>query len=291
MKHGIYYAYWEDMWGADYLPYIEKVAKLGYDFLEIGCAPVNGFSDQQLKDLRQCASDNGIFLTGGYGPAAEYNLGSADPAIIKNAKDFYYELFRRLEILDIHTLGGGIYSYWPVDYTKPIDKEGDWARSVANVREVAHRAGEHGVKFCLEVLNRFEGYLLNTCEEAVKFVDQVGDKNTYVMLDTFHMNIEEDDMAAAIHLAGDKLGHFHTGECNRRVPGKGRTPWREIGQALREIGYDGTCCMEPFVKIGGEVGRDIRVWRNMYDDLSEAKLDKDAADAVRFQRYMFDGGM
>jgi len=111
------------------------------------------------------------------------------------------------------------------------------------------------------------------------------------MLDTFHMNIEEDDMAGAIRLAGHRLGHFHTGECNRRVPGKGRMPWREIGQALREIGYDGTCCMEPFVKMGGEVGRDIRIWHNMYDDLSENKLDKDAADAVKFQRYMFDGNM
>ena len=291
MKHGIYYAYWEDMWGADYLPYIEKVAKLGFDFLEIGCAPVNGFSDRELRDLRKCAEDNGIFLTGGYGPSADRDMGNADPKIVQNAKDFYKELFRRLEIMDIHSIGGGLYSYWPADYTKPIDKAGDWARSVANVRDVGRMAADHGINFCLEVLNRFEGYLLNTCEEAVKFVDQVGDKNTYVMLDTFHMNIEEDDMAAAIRLAGDKLGHFHTGECNRRVPGKGRMPWREIGQALREIGYDGTCCMEPFVKIGGEVGRDIRIWRNMYDDLSEAKLDKDAADAVRFQRYMFDGTM
>ena len=62
MKHGIYYAYWEDMWSADYIPYIEKVAKLGFDFLEIGCAPVNDFSMDQLKDLRKCADDNGIFL-------------------------------------------------------------------------------------------------------------------------------------------------------------------------------------------------------------------------------------
>ena len=52
MKHGIYYAYWEDMWGADYLPYIEKVAKLGFDFLEIGCAPLNDFSMETLKELR-----------------------------------------------------------------------------------------------------------------------------------------------------------------------------------------------------------------------------------------------
>lgn len=291
MKHGIYYAYWEDMWGADYIPYIEKVAKLGFDFLEIGCAPVNDMPVQKLKDLRKCAEDNGVFLTGGYGPSAKYNMASADPAVVKAAKEFYYELFRRFEIMDIHLIGGGVYSYWPVDYTQPIDKEGDWARSVANVREVARHAADSGVNFCLEILNRFEGYLLNTCAEGMKFVEEVGEKNVYVMLDTFHMNIEEDDLAAAVRMAGKKLGHFHTGECNRRVPGKGRTPWREIGEALREIGYDGCCCMEPFVKMGGEVGRDIRIWHNMYEDLSEAKLDKDAADAVRFQRYMFDGTM
>ena len=291
MKHGIYYAYWEDMWGADYIPYIEKVAKLGFDFLEIGCTPVNDFSLETLKEMRRCADDNGVFLVGGYGPTADRNMGSSDPQIVQNARNFYFELFRRFEILGIHTIGGGLYSYWPADYTKPLDKEGDWARSVANVREVGLRAQDFGVDFCLEVLNRFEGYLLNTCAEGVKFVDEVGLPNVRVMLDTFHMNIEEDDMAAAIRLAGSRLGHFHTGECNRRVPGKGRMPWREIGQALREIGYDGTCCMEPFVKMGGQVGRDIRIWHNMYEDLSEAKLDRDAADAVRFQRYMFDGNM
>ena len=291
MKHGIYYAYWEDMWGADYLPYIEKIAKLGFDFLEIGCTPVNDFSKETLRDLRKCADDNGVFLTGGYGPYADRNLGSANPQYVQNAKDFYAKLFENFETLGIDTIGGGLYSYWPADYTQPIDKAGDWERSVKNVREVGRMAADHGVHFCLEVLNRFEGYLLNTCAEAVQFVDQVGLPNVHVMLDTFHMNIEEDDMAAAIRLAGKRLGHFHTGECNRRVPGKGRMPWREIGQALREIGYDGNVCMEPFVKMGGQVGQDIRIWHNMYDDLSEARLDRDAADAVRFQRYMFDGHM
>ena len=291
MKHGIYYAYWEDMWGADYLPYIEKIAKLGFDFLEIGCTPVNDFSKETLRDLRKCADDNGVFLTGGYGPSADRNLGSANPQYVQNAKDFYAKLFENFETLGIDTIGGGLYSYWPADYTQPIDKAGDWERSVKNVREVGRMAADHGVHFCLEVLNRFEGYLLNTCAEAVQFVDQVGLPNVHVMLDTFHMNSEEDDMAAAIRLAGKRLGHFHTGECNRRVPGKGRMPWREIGQALREIGYDGNVCMEPFVKMGGQVGQDIRIWHNMYDDLSEARLDHDAADAVRFQRYMFDGHM
>ena len=72
------------------------------------------------------------------------------------------------------------------------------------------------------------------------------------------------------------------------VPGKGRTPGREIGNALRDVGYDGTVVMEPFVTMGGQVGQDIHVWRDISRGASEEQLDKDAHDAVVFQKYMLD---
>ncbi|MBR3502820.1 MAG: sugar phosphate isomerase/epimerase [Clostridia bacterium] len=288
MKYGIYYAYWEQEWAADYIPYIEKAARLGFDFLEIACTPINGYTERQLRDIRQAAQDNGIFLTAGHGPSASQNLASADPDVAKNAKAFFTELLKRLEILDIHTIGGGIYSYWPVDYSKPIDKPGDWARSVKNVREMGKVAADCGVDYCLEVLNRFEGYLLNTAEEGAAFVREVDEPAVKLMLDTFHMNIEEDSMGGAIREARGLLGHFHTGECNRRVPGKGRMPWREIADALHAIGYDGTVCMEPFVRMGGTVGSDIKVWRDMSRGASLEQLDRDAAASVAFERYMFE---
>ena len=288
MKYGIYYAYWEKEWSADYIPYIEKAARLGFDFLEIAATPINGYSDSQLKDIRQAAKDNGIFLTAGHGPSARQNLASADGEIVREAKAFYTELLRRLEILDIHTIGGGIYSYWPVDYTRPIDKAGDWARSVKNVREIGRVAQDRGVLYCLEVLNRFEGYILNTAEEGAAFVREVDVPAVRLMLDTFHMNIEEDSMGGAIRAAKGLMGHFHTGECNRRVPGQGRMPWREIGEALNEIGYDGTVCMEPFVRMGGQVGQDIKVWREVVPDATADRLDRDAAASVAFERFMFE---
>lgn len=288
MKYGIYYAYWEQEWACDYIPYIEKAAKLGFDFLEIACTPINGYTDQQLKDIRQAAKDNGIFLTAGHGPAPSQNLASADPAIQKNAKEFFTTLLKNLEKLDIHTIGGGIYSYWPVDYSKPIDKAGDWERSVKNVREIGRIAGDCGVDYCLEVLNRFEGYLLNTAEEGVEFVKQVGLPSVKVMLDTFHMNIEEDSMGDAIRSTKGLLGHFHTGEANRRVPGRGRMPWREIGNALQDIGYEGLVCMEPFVRMGGTVGSDIKVWRDISRGASIEQLDREAAESVAFERYIFE---
>ena len=81
MKHGIYYAYWESEWAADYKYYVEKVARLGFDILEIGVGPIADYSQTEIKELRKCADDNGIILTGGYGPTFNHNMGSSDPKI------------------------------------------------------------------------------------------------------------------------------------------------------------------------------------------------------------------
>ena len=289
MKYGIYFAYWEKEWNADQKSYISRVKKLGFDVLEISCAMLKEISTQELMEMKKMAANAGITLTAGYGPGANENLASANEDVVKNAVAFYTDILKKLEILDIHTLGGGIYSYWPVDYTRPIDKAGDWERSVKNVRTVGKIAGECGVDYCLEVLNRFEGYLLNTCAECKAFVEQVDVPAVKIMLDTFHMNIEEDSMVEAILLAGDRLGHFHVGENNRRLPGKGGMPWYEIGSALRAIGYDKNIVMEPFVRNGGGVGSDIKVWRDLSKGATDEMLDQDAAASVAFLKNVFSG--
>ncbi len=289
MKYGIYFAYWEKEWNTEIVPYIRKVKELGFDILEISCASLVHTSAQELQILKETAADNGVILTAGYGPGPSENLASPDPAIVENAITFYTDILQKLEYLQIHTIGGGIYSYWPVDYTRPIDKPADWARSVTNVRKVGQIAEGCGVHYCLEVLNRFEGYLLNTAEEAKQFVEEVGLDSVMIMLDTFHMNIEEDNMADAIRLAGNKLGHFHVGENNRRVPGKGKLPWADIGAALREIDYTGAVVMEPFVTQGGTVGKDILIWRDLSHGADHFRLDEDAAGSVAFLRHVFSG--
>lgn len=288
MKHGIYYAYWEQAWEADYKKYVEKAAGLGFDVLEIGSAPLPEYTAEEIKALKKCADDNGITLTAGYGPTFNHNVGSADPAIRTEALDWYKRLFGVLAQLDIHIIGGALYSYWPVDFSA-VDKEEDWKRSVAGVQALAEEAKKYDMNLGMEVLNRFESHILNTAEEGVKFVKETGMDNVKVMLDTFHMNIEEVSMADAIRTAGDLLGHFHTGECNRMVPGKGRIPWKEVGEALREVKYDGVAVMEPFVRMGGQVGKDIKIWHDISKGASEEELDFDAKRAVEFQRYMLEG--
>jgi len=289
MKYGIYFAYWEQEWNVNQSKYIEKVKSLGFDVLEISGAMLKNSTKEELLELKKRAENAGVILTAGYGPNASEKLASCEPGTVKNAINFYADILQKLEILNIHTIGGGIYSYWPVDYSRPIDKAGDWARSVKNVRTVGKIAQECGVEYCLEVLNRFEGYLLNTCAECKEFVNEVQVPSVKIMLDTFHMNIEEDSMISAILLAGDQLGHFHVGENNRRLPGKGNLPWYQIGAALRSIGYDKNIVMEPFVKSGGGVGSDIKIWRDLSKGASQEQLDEDAKNSVEYLKYVFSG--
>lgn len=157
------------------------------------------------------------------------------------------------------------------------------------MKRLAVIAEDCGVTLGMEVLNRFEGYMLNTCQEGLEFIRAVDSPNVKVMLDTFHMNIEERNIGAAIRLAGKDLCHLHLGEQNRMVPGKGSLPWQEIGQALRDIEYQGVTVMEPFVMTGGTIGEQIKVWRNLCPDVSEEALDRDAMGAVNFVRHVFEG--
>ena len=288
MKYGIYYAYWEKEWGGDFLPYIPRVKKLGFDILEIALAGFPEQSEDYMRALRETAEAEGILLTGGFGPPPEVNLSSADPAIVANGFRFWEDTLRKMEIADIHFAGGATYSYWPIDFTKPFDKQADWERSVTNVRKLADMAADRGVTLGMEVLNRFEGYLMNECAEGVAYVDAVDRPNVKLVLDTFHMNMEEDSFGDAIRLAGKRLGHVHVGEPNRRPPHAGsRINWQEIGDALREIDYPGYIVMEPFERMGGKVGQDISIWRDLSNGATDEDLDSRAAASVKYLRELW----
>jgi len=122
---------------------------------------------------------------------------------------------------------------------------------------------------------------LNTAAEGIAFAQQVESPNRKNLLDTFRMNIEEDSMGGSTEEAGTWLGHFHLGETNRRPPGRGRMPWPEIFGALKKINYQGALVMEPFLLPGGEVGRDISVYRDL---LGNGDLDEEATLSVQFVR-------
>ncbi|MDO5444786.1 MAG: sugar phosphate isomerase/epimerase family protein [Eubacteriales bacterium] len=288
MKYGIYYAYWEHEWKGNFIPYVKKVKELGFDVLEVACGGFYLEDKETFKELKKAADDHGIILTGGYGPRPEHNLASEDKEAVDSTFAFYKDMFEKMEIAGIDRIGGALYSYWPVNFSAGFDKKADFERSVSGMQKLADMAADYNVTLCMESLNRFEGYLINTAEEDLEYVKAVDKPNVKCMLDTFHMNIEEDTFEDAIKTTGDLLGHFHVGEANRKPPyAEGRMPWESIGKALKEVNYNGYIVMEPFVLQGGQVGKDISIWRDISCGATEAQLDKAAADSVSYLRELW----
>ena len=119
------------------------------------------------------------------------------------------------------------------------------------------------------------------------YVEAVDRQNVGILLDSFHMNVEEDDLGDAIRTAGKHLTHFHVGETNRKLPGTGHIDWRSVGRALRDIDYRGAVVMEPFVLAQCQVAQDIYVWRDLSEGADERGLDAALVRSVGFLQHAF----
>jgi len=288
MKFGTLFAYWTDEWHGDYKYYAKKVKDCGFDILEISAGDLLTMPDRELTELKALARDLEIDISSNIGPPKDKDVAAKDPAVRKAGVDFLSNIMKQMDKLDSRSLVGVMYSYWPNEFDD-LDKAAIWARGVESVKVLGSVAEDLGIDFCLEVVNRFETNILNTAEEAVQYCKDVDRKNVKILLDTFHMNIEEDNIADAIRHAGDYLGHMHLGEGNRNLPGQGSLPWNDIGKALRDINFDGGVVMEPFVKMGGEIGEDIKVWRDISKGADEAAMDKNITESLKFLKKAFLG--
>jgi D-psicose/D-tagatose/L-ribulose 3-epimerase len=176
------------------------------------------------------------------------------------------------------TLAGPIYSAvgktWPMDAS---ERATTVRRLVENLRPVADYAAERGVTLALEPLNRFETSFINTAEQVMEVVDRVASPALGVLLDTFHMNIEEHDPAAAIRLCSGHLAHFHACGCDRGAPGSDQIPWPKIVAALRDTEYEGPLVIESFTIENQAIARAAAIWRPL-----APTQDAIAADGLRF---------
>ena len=285
-KIGVHFGYFNRDWNTDFIKRIEQVKKIGLDILEVAPTPLLALTKFQRDEIAAAAKANDIELTFSVGLSANQDLASEDEEIRKNGIKFTTDTFQIMSEMGEKTYSGVDIAAWNKTFMKGItDKSAAWERSVSAVKEIMKVAEDKGITFAVEVVNRYESSLVNTAEEAVKYVDEVGSPNCKILLDTYHMNIEEDSFAGAIKLVGNRLGHFHVGESNRRPPCEnGKMPWNEITDALKEIDYQGAIVMEPFIKMGGEVGRDIKVWRDISEGASESEMEQLLADAAMMLR-------
>jgi D-psicose/D-tagatose/L-ribulose 3-epimerase len=278
---GIHYGYWTQHWDSEPLQFVKRAQKCGFDILEVNAPKVTRMSDSERDALKGGAADAGLGLTYSIGMTSDMDLTSEDAATRKKGVAFLKDVVRAMKQIGGTVMAGINYSSWPRKLLPGEDKKLLTDRSIEGVREAIKTAEDCDVIFCVEVVNRFEQFMMNTAAEGIAFAQEVGSPNCKILLDTFHMNIEEESIGGSIEEAGTWLGHFHLGETNRRPPGRGRMPWSEIFGALKKINYQGALVMEPFLLPGGEVGRDICVYRDL---LGNGDLDEEATLSVQFVR-------
>lgn len=285
-KIGIHFGYFNQDWDTDFIRQIEQVKRIGFDILEVAPAPLMKLSKEQREEIAEYASREGIELTFSVGLGREYDLASADESIRKAGIQFTLDTFEIMQEMGSSMYSGVDIGAWNQTYSYGVlDKSAEWTRSIDSVKEIMQSAEEKEITFAVEVVNRYESSLVNTAEEAMEYISRVDSPNCKILLDTYHMNIEEDSFEKAIKLVGSSLGHFHVGEPNRKPPRPdGRMPWDEITDALKAIHYEGAIVMEPFIKMGGEVGRDIKVWRDISKNAPPQEMERLAAVSVNMLR-------
>lgn len=286
-KLGIFMNFWEKNWDADHKKYIKKAAKIGFDVLEFQAQPLLEMSDDHIRELKKLADSVGIELTYSLGLDRRYDVSSLDESVRLGGIKYLQNIIKKMYIGGGTLLSGVSYAGWGVPDGMGDSKKPYWEQSVKSMREIIKVAEDCGVTYCVEAVNRFETCLINTAKEALEYIEDIDSKNIGVLLDTYHMNIEENNIGDAIRLVGaDRLKSFHTGDNNRKAPGRGHIDWDEVFGALAEIGYRGRIVSEPFVMQGGEVGRDIHVYRDLIENPCEAVIDAEAKYLLDFERSM-----
>jgi len=198
----------------------------------------------------------------------------------RNGVKYLCQLIEQMVTLEARVLGGPAYSYvGRAEAYSTAEKKRQWKSVVKNLKVVSQYAAARGKLVCVEPLNRFESDFLNTIDQGLKLIADVGSPALKLHLDTFHANIEEKHQGEAICRAGKHLGHIHACGCDRGTPGKDHIDWKSIAAALKAIKYDGDIALESVTLDMPRIASSAGIWRRM-----EKTRDEIARDGLKFLR-------
>ncbi len=257
MKLGIHAYAWCSQWTNDELYLIDKVKEMGLDFIEIPLMCLDTFDADAIKERLKSVGLGAVTSTVLLG---DTDITSEDPEIRKKGEAYLNDCVKATHAIGATSFSGVIYSQH-VKSLKQRPDERHWQYSADSLRGVAQLALDMGVQIGLEPVNRYETFLVNTCEQALYLKEMIGVESVKIHLDTYHMNIEEKSFYTATKLAGDDLIHYHLCENDRGIPGTGLVDWDGIFKALSEMNYKGNAALESFVDCTDNMN--TWVWRQL----------------------------
>ncbi|GGE99289.1 sugar phosphate isomerase/epimerase family protein [Mycetocola zhadangensis] len=242
---------------------VAEAKQAGYDILELSLHDATNLDTAAAKTALE---DAGLDVVCSRGLAFDADISSDDAAVVSRGAELLQHSLRVTSELGGTLLTGALYSALG-KYGHALTPTGR-NNVVSVLRELAQEAQAKGMTLGLEICNRYETNVINTASQALTLADDIGEDNVLIHLDSYHMNIEEDDFVRPILLAGDRLGYIHVGENHRGYLGSGHLDFTSFFHALTETNYTGAITFESFSSaiVSPTLSNDLAIWRNLWND-------------------------
>jgi D-psicose/D-tagatose/L-ribulose 3-epimerase len=259
MRFGVNTLVWTMQLGAAHQPLFARIKQWGFDGAEIFLSPGE---PRDITGIRRILDEQELGRTTCSALPPEVNPISSDASVRQRARDFLLACVERTAEVGAKLLCGPLYAGLGVR-TGQRRTETEWQYAVEALQIAAERGRQLGVMLCIEPLNRFETYFLNTQADAARLVQQTGAPNLRIHYDTFHANIEEAHPAESLRSIAPFLGHFHASENDRGIPGSGHVDWAAAVRVLRDVGYNGWVTIESFAQPEPALAAAAAIWRDL----------------------------
>jgi len=266
---GVHSATFVKNWHEDVMPYIRMCKEAGYKSVEVSLLGQTPYSAKEISTL---ANDLNISLTCTTGLSKEEDISSSDPHIQNNGIEALKRAIEMTSIMEANILTGVVHAAWGISNTMGREKEEKFQNSATSIKKISSLLTEKNIKLGIEPLNRYESDFINTVDEGLRLCELIDHPNVGLLLDVYHMNIEEKNMCQSIEKAKDKLFHFQVAENDRGIPGTGSINWVEIFNTLKKINYNKSVSLEMFIQANVDTSEDLFTWRNIEADPYDAIL-------------------
>ena len=275
MKYGLNRLLWTDRMHDGLVPVVERIKALGYDGIEM---PIFELDEKVYREWGRKLDGLGLQRTAVTVRGPGDNPISPSASVRAAAVDALKRTLDCCRAAGVTILCGPTHSAIG-EFTGKGPTEDEFKWGCDTMHKVADHAAQAGVTIAVEYLNRFENYFLTSVAQTAKFIQAVDHPSVRMMYDTFHANIEEKDLKAAIHAAAPWTVLVHISENDRSIPGTGHVHWDDSFDALKAAGYDGWMVVEAFGLALPNIVAATKIWRKMFP--SEDQL---ASDSIAFMK-------
>jgi len=270
MKLGVHSATFVEDWSEDIRPYIKKCHEAGYKSIEISLL---GQDKIKAREIGLLASELNVEITCTTGLSVNEDITSFDNKIRLNGEKKLVEAIELTSLMNSSMLSGVVHCAWGISKGKGANKDIKFENSANSLTKITNALEVNNIKLGIEPLNRYETDFINTVDEGLYLCSLINHSNVGLLLDVYHMNIEEKNICSSIKRAKNKLFHFHVAENDRGIPGSGTLDFDSIFETLKEINYSGNVTLEMFIQANKQTSKDLFTWRNIEVDPYKAIKD------------------